>query len=98
MFCPTIESPVPVLSVLFRSLTVLEPTIGEGGSTVNPSAGSTALSRPNSPAVFGLYGMDAASLLESATFCASTSSAGGGDGFEGPLSVLREAVFDDAVV
>jgi hypothetical protein len=49
------------------------------------------VSRPNSPGLFGLKGIEPANFSVAAAFSARASFAGGGDGLEGALAVLRDA-------
>ena len=52
------------------SLTVLAPTAGDDGATENPVGGAIALSRPNSPGLLALKGMEPASSSVAACFSA----------------------------
>jgi hypothetical protein len=51
----------PVLADALTSLSVLADAASDGGSTVCPAAGATALSRPNSLLLMALCGIAAAS-------------------------------------
>lgn len=81
---------VPVLSDLFRSVRVLDPTVTDEGVTAMPAAGDMAESRPISPGLLALNGIDAARSFVAEAFLASASPACAGEGLDGALAVLRD--------
>ena len=88
---PMFGEPLPVFSLPFASVTVLEPTIGSAGLTKAPAGGASAACGSYSLALFGLNGKAAARSPVAAAFSASVSPGVGASGWLGPATVGRLA-------
>src|SRR5688572_14555814 len=95
LFLPIGGLPLPTFSEPFVSVTVLDPTIGSGGTIEGPSGGAVAAAGSYSSALFGLNGKLAATSCVPTSFAVSASDEldVNGDcmesGAAGPLTVAR---------
>ena len=81
--------PLPTLSELFSSVTVLAPTIGSTGLMEAPSGGASIRSVSYSADLLGLNGNAEATSCVPAAFSATRSPAPEVSGSAGPLTVVR---------
>jgi hypothetical protein len=95
LFLPIGGPPLPTFSELFISVTVLEPTIGSGGTIDGPTGGAIAAAGSYSDGLFGLNGkLDAASCVPASLAASASDELDADEGciesdFAGPLTVAR---------